>query len=344
MSSAKAKKNTKPQQAKKLTKPQQLKAKFDKFERYIHECDGPREHQSEISEILLWIAINQPGALKKGSLSRRMLDYCEVKRLYFRESWVNPNEPLPTDAIIALLKSCLCGELTTFCGFINPDIVENFKLNKPLIMRLALSKKINVQTLLQKLKERRLKQFNNKKYKSEDELTVHLRSCELDLKDLETLPDLKPTLYITDVKDADADWVVKAAVALKPEIDPAMSLDPKKLPKDQKSYPYIESLHLPQSKLTAAGVEAIAKGLFEAGISLSAFTVSNSSYIQVNQNIKDFCAKISEKYSFKKMSYACEESEDFEDYAHYIDEGDSWEDNKYMNGWGTYGTTLQGGY
>jgi len=319
------------------TKAKQLKAKFDKFEKYIHECDGPREHQSEISEILLWIATNQPGALKKQSLSRRMLDYVEVKRLYFRDSWANPKEPLPTAAIVAILKSCLCGELTTFCGYVNPDVVENFKLNKPLILRLALSKKINVQVLLQKLKERRVKQFNNKKLKCEDELTVHLRSRELKLIDLDTLPDLKPTLYITDVKDEDADWVVKAVVALKPKIDPSMCLDPKKLPEDQKSYPYIESLYLPRSKLNAVGVEAIAKGLFEAGISLSTFTVSNTHSIQ---NQKDFCAKISGKYKFKKVSFACDETMEFEDYAAYIDEGDSWEENKYMYGWGSYGSCL----
>merc|ERR1719495_1012699 len=112
-------------------KAKQLKSKFDKFAKLFYECDGPREHQSEISEILLWIATNQPGALKKGSLSRRDLDFVDVKRLYFTDSWVNPKEPLPTNAIVALLKSCICGELNTFCGFVNPDVVENFKPNKP---------------------------------------------------------------------------------------------------------------------------------------------------------------------------------------------------------------------
>ena len=77
------------------------------------------------------------------------------------------------------------------------------------------------------------------------------------------------------------------------------------------SAPYFEGLYLPRSKLTATGVEAIAKGLFEASVRVDHYEVSSphlnedmfsSGMVPGYEHYEDFsnfCTMLAEKYKME---------------------------------------------
>ncbi|CAL4122780.1 unnamed protein product [Meganyctiphanes norvegica] len=240
-----------------------LKILINEDDEHCKNCNNPLidhefleiKNSMEISTILLWIATNHPEVLRDDADE---LENVSVKRLDFRSSWEFPDKLIPTDALIILLKSRVCKDIRTYCGNVNPQVLKNFP-EKMHSLRLALGKYSDAGSLIEAL-ICRLNQIEQEYAGFSEDIIIHIRCRELGLEELTKLSIVLPKVYISDVTDNDAEWVVQAVSALKSIEDYSEDID---------------TLYLPLSKVTATGVEAIAKGLFDAGISLDFFNISS---------------------------------------------------------------------
>lgn len=144
-------------------------------------------------------------------------------------------------------------------------------------------------------------------------IAIHLRCGELSVKDLAAIPDVLPILFISDVSDYETDWVIQTTLALRPKTA-LLNL------------PYFGILFLPRSKLTVAGVEAIARGFFESGQRFQIMKVS-SPYIDNEINDK-FGLMIAEKYNISHLTFTNDKEMEFTDIIEDICEDvESWRDS-----------------
>ena len=145
---------------------------------------------------------------------------------------------------------------------------------------------------------------------SEGTIIIHLRCNEVNPEDLSPLPHLRPQVYISDVSDDDTSWVKQIVKVLRPDLISVHS-----------EFEAFEGLYFPLSKLTTVGVEAIAKGLFEAGIDLENFKVSSCN-INASNGTDKFKGMITKKY----FSQGCtivnitgdEKEMDFTDFVEFV--------------------------
>ncbi|CAL4095928.1 unnamed protein product [Meganyctiphanes norvegica] len=264
-----------------------LTIKLDQIKNLLNQ--DPEKHAAEISSSLLWIGMNHPEVLMDDS--SELLDF-SIKRLYFRDSWEFPDDLIPSDALTTILNSRVCQELMVFCGYVDPKIL-NILPEKMVSIRLAFGRHINVLSLIRELKCRRQKQ--RKTIGDEEHTSIHLRCGEVDLKNLTSLPDsdnhIFTSLFISDASDQNAAWIVQAFLALRPKIKDCIETEDL-------------FLSLPRSKLTATGLETIAKGFYEACLPVHGFTVS-SPYIKDDRevpgykNLDDFVKTMEYRYNLE---------------------------------------------
>jgi len=245
--------------------------------------------------------------------------------LEFRKSWEYHNELVVNDALITLLNSRVCKDLKAFCGYPSLQILNNLpeKISK---MRISLGKNSDPVSIIEELKcrrQRHLSMYDNDDMTAiinnpDEGILVHLRCGELDPKKLTPLPDSTTKIFISDVTDDDVDWVLQATISLVPKKD-------------------IEGLILPRSKLTAAGVEGIAKGLADANLNSMEFGVSSPFIIHkdsedwsdvdsedsaeddgLDEDSLSFAEMLTEKYDFVDVFLNNESRMDFIKFNDYI--------------------------
>ena len=262
-----------------VQKVSQLFISLDQLHELISE--DPEKHAMKISSLLLWIAAKHPYVLENESWGKALPAEI-LKVLYFKSSWEHPREAIPTEAMITILKSTFCRRgLKAFCGYISPKALswipgyQNMRGAYQCSIRLTLGSDINVVSLIEELHRQHQQSRKDCWYASEDfeykfeNLSVQLRCGELQGKDLTHLPDTEPKLFISEVNDDDADWVVQVVAALQPKEDICH-------PRAECSKDF-GGLYFPHSNLTSSGVESIVRGLFEAGITYPIFAVSSPS-------------------------------------------------------------------
>ncbi|CAL4076728.1 unnamed protein product [Meganyctiphanes norvegica] len=217
-----------------------------------------------------------------------------IKRLYFRDSWEFPDDLIPTDALSILLNSRVCQDLMTFCGYVDPKVLNIFP-EKMCSMQLSFGRHIDVGLLIRELKSRRQRQ--KKTIGTKEFTSIHIRCGEVDLKDLISLPDsdnhIFIALFISDVSDQNATWVVQAFLALRPKFKNCIETEDL-------------LLQLPRSKLTAAGLETIAKGFYEACLPVHCFMVfspyiNDDSVVPGYKDADDFVKTMQYRYNLEYM-------------------------------------------
>lgn len=305
-----------------------------KLKELIKENTEHGEHANEISTILLWIATNHPELLKKKT---KELQNVSVKHLHFPKSWETLDKLVPTESLITLLESKVCKDLESFCGYVNTQVLKHLP-NEVSTFRLALGKLIDNGSLLEELRCRQARKAENigpnasAPYCRSWRIIIHLKCSELEVEDLSQLPvcgHIYPEIYISDASDNNTNWVIQAISALRPK---------------NTEDPEIEAVCLPRSKLTASGVEAIAKGLKEANIILSNFKISSSNinddtkipgYEYSDENSDEdtdedsdeeedtdkFCRMITKKYfseDYTMMDFTDEKGMDFTDFQEFV--------------------------
>lgn len=259
--------------------------------------EDPSKHAAEISDIMLWLATTHPEALEDKSQNPQGLvaQGLRIYYLYFPESWENPDEFIPTLPLTKLLQSKVCRDLQTFSGYVNPSVLRHIQ-NPMYTKRLALGKHTDVKFLMAEL-ERRRKRDAHTYHKFHEGTSIHLRCGEIKIQNLANIPDIHSWLYISDVDDHGVNWVVQATSVLYPQLKIALT---------NRNFPYFGILHLPYSKLTVAGIEALAKGLLYSGQHFDLIDVS-SPYINFNNfSEKKFSLKIQEKYNIGCLTFGSE--------------------------------------
>ena len=260
-----------------------ITANLDKVNKLFSE--DPIKHAAKISNLLLWIATFHPDLLE--GEAKKLDPMMFIKCLYFPHSWEFPDQLLPTNALITLLRSRVCDELQTFCGYVSSQVVKNLPTSM-YRLKLALGMHTDIGSILKELEYRRTSQYYDVEMDTSDRnIEVHFRCGEVDIAQLSSLPDNGSVIHISEMTAEDVPWVVQAVVALKPSED-RPALRHSKIEKAYVDNLDFEALLISRTTMTTTGVEALAEGLFDAGISLEEFAVASPHFDYGFKNISDW--------------------------------------------------------